>query len=93
MHGAVEPRTTTHAQLFPCLTHQGQMPPVCMPDACPAPPLPVPRRAEATVDELWMCEGGEIQVFHGTFDEYKARLRAKQAVGQAKAAAAPVAAK
>ena len=30
---------------------------------------------EATVDELWMCEGGHVQPFHGTFAEYKARLR------------------
>lgn len=30
---------------------------------------------ESTVDELWMCEGGEVSPFHGTFDEYKARLR------------------
>jgi ATP-binding cassette subfamily F protein 3 len=27
------------------------------------------------VDELWMCEGGSIVPFHGTFEEYKARLR------------------
>ena len=31
---------------------------------------------EATMNELWMCEGGQIDVFHGTFDDYKARLRA-----------------
>lgn len=30
---------------------------------------------ESTVDELWMCEGGQVDVFHGTFEEYKARLR------------------
>lgn len=30
---------------------------------------------ESTVDELWMCEGGKVSVFHGTFEEYKARLR------------------
>ncbi|PNW76832.1 hypothetical protein CHLRE_11g478128v5 [Chlamydomonas reinhardtii] len=32
---------------------------------------------ESTVDELWMCEGGMVTPFHGSFDEYKARLRAK----------------
>ncbi|KAG2423892.1 hypothetical protein HXX76_014945 [Chlamydomonas incerta] len=32
---------------------------------------------ESTVDELWMCEGGHVTPFHGSFDEYKARLRAK----------------
>ncbi|KXZ48205.1 hypothetical protein GPECTOR_29g111 [Gonium pectorale] len=30
---------------------------------------------ESTVDELWMCEGGFVTPFHGTFDEYKQRLR------------------
>lgn len=30
---------------------------------------------ESTVDELWMCEGGQVSVFHGTFEEYKTRLR------------------
>jgi len=30
---------------------------------------------EATVDELWMCEGGRVQPFHGTFQEYKLRLK------------------
>lgn len=30
---------------------------------------------ESTVDELWMCEGGSVTPFHGTFDEYKKRLR------------------
>ena len=30
---------------------------------------------ESTVDELWMCEGRTITPFHGTFEEYKARLR------------------
>lgn len=30
---------------------------------------------ESTVDELWMCEGGAVQPFHGTFEEYKKRLR------------------
>lgn len=30
---------------------------------------------EATVDELWMCEDGRVTPFHGTFDEYKKRLR------------------
>ncbi|KAG2491511.1 hypothetical protein HYH03_010088 [Edaphochlamys debaryana] len=33
---------------------------------------------ESTVDELWMCEAGEVTPFHGTFDEYKARLRSGQ---------------
>lgn len=32
---------------------------------------------ESTVDELWMCENGEINVFHGTFEAYKTRLRKK----------------
>ncbi|KAG2441206.1 hypothetical protein HYH02_010050 [Chlamydomonas schloesseri] len=32
---------------------------------------------ESTVDELWMCEGGHVTPFHGSFEEYKARLRAK----------------
>ncbi|GAX81005.1 hypothetical protein CEUSTIGMA_g8440.t1 [Chlamydomonas eustigma] len=30
---------------------------------------------EATVDELWMCEGGHISPFYGTFAEYKQRLK------------------
>ena len=30
---------------------------------------------EATVDELWMCENGQVSPFHGTFTEYKQRLR------------------
>ena len=30
---------------------------------------------EATVDELWAVEGGTVAPFHGTFDDYKARLR------------------
>lgn len=30
---------------------------------------------ESTVNELWMCEGGAVTPFHGTFQEYKARLR------------------
>jgi ATP-binding cassette, subfamily F, member 3 len=30
---------------------------------------------EATVDELWVCDGGRISRFHGTFDEYKKSLR------------------
>lgn len=32
---------------------------------------------EATMDELWMCENNTIDVFHGTFDDYKKRLRSK----------------
>jgi hypothetical protein len=32
---------------------------------------------ESTVDELWMCEGGKVTPFHGTFEEYKKRLRSK----------------
>eukprot|EP00798_Chlamydomonas_sp_ICE-L_P006023 gene6023-12747_t len=31
---------------------------------------------EATVDELWMCEEGKVTPFHGTFQEYKNKLRA-----------------
>lgn len=34
---------------------------------------------ESTVDELWMCENGKVTPFHGTFDEYKKRLRGKAA--------------
>ncbi len=30
---------------------------------------------EAVVDELWMCENGQVDPFHGTFGEYKARLK------------------
>jgi len=33
---------------------------------------------EATVDELWMCEQGQVTPFHGTFGEYKQRLKALQ---------------
>ncbi len=36
---------------------------------------------EATVDELWCCEDGCVRPFHGTFTEYRARLRAKAAGG------------
>jgi len=32
---------------------------------------------ESTVDELWMCENGKVSVFHGTFHEYKQRLKNK----------------
>ena len=31
---------------------------------------------ESTVDELWMCESGNVQAFRGTFEDYKRRLRA-----------------
>ncbi|KAG1664620.1 hypothetical protein FOA52_004496 [Chlamydomonas sp. UWO 241] len=34
---------------------------------------------EATVDELWMCEAGRVSPFHGTFEEYKKRLRTGKA--------------
>lgn len=34
---------------------------------------------ESTVDELWMCEGGSVTPFHGTFEEYKKRLRSNKA--------------
>ncbi|KAK9804716.1 hypothetical protein WJX72_001738 [[Myrmecia] bisecta] len=30
---------------------------------------------ESTVDELWAVEGGKVMPFHGTFEEYKKRLR------------------
>ncbi|KAL6757773.1 ABC transporter family protein [Haematococcus lacustris] len=30
---------------------------------------------EATVDELWMCEGGSVRPWRGTFMEYKQRLK------------------
>ncbi len=30
---------------------------------------------EATVDELWMCEGGSVNPWRGTFDQYKQRLK------------------
>jgi ATP-binding cassette subfamily F protein 3 len=30
---------------------------------------------ESTVDELWAVEGGTISVFHGSFEDYKRRLR------------------
>ncbi len=30
---------------------------------------------ESTVDELWMCEHGSVSPWHGTFTEYKQRLR------------------
>lgn len=30
---------------------------------------------EACVNELWMCEDGRVTPFHGTFQEYKSRLR------------------
>lgn len=33
---------------------------------------------ESTVDELWVCENGEVHVFHGTFEDYKKALRMKQ---------------
>jgi ATP-binding cassette subfamily F protein 3 len=33
---------------------------------------------ESTVDELWCCEGGNVTPFHGTFEEYKGRLRMLQ---------------
>lgn len=37
---------------------------------------------EATVDELWAVENGTVTVFHGTFDDYKRRLRkARQGSG------------
>lgn len=32
---------------------------------------------EATMDELWMCEDNTITVFHGTFEDYKKRLRGR----------------
>lgn len=30
---------------------------------------------ESTVDELWAVEGGRVSVFHGTFEDYKKRLK------------------
>jgi ATP-binding cassette subfamily F protein 3 len=33
---------------------------------------------EATVDELWAVEGGTATAFHGTFEDYKKRLRKLQ---------------
>jgi ATP-binding cassette subfamily F protein 3 len=36
---------------------------------------------EASVDELWMVEGGQVSPFFGGFDEYKARLRRMRAGG------------
>ena len=30
---------------------------------------------ESTVDELWVVEQGSVSPFHGTFKEYKERLR------------------
>lgn len=32
---------------------------------------------EATMDELWMCENNTIDVFHGTFEDYKKRLKSR----------------
>ena len=29
----------------------------------------------STVDELWQVEGGTVKPFHGTFEQYKQRLR------------------
>jgi ATP-binding cassette subfamily F protein 3 len=37
---------------------------------------------ESTVDELWMVEDGTVTPFHGSFDEYKKRLRAMNAMQQ-----------
>jgi ATP-binding cassette subfamily F protein 3 len=33
---------------------------------------------ESTVDELWAVEGGRVNVFHGSFEDYKKRLRVLQ---------------
>lgn len=30
---------------------------------------------ESTVDELWACDCGLVTPFHGTFEEYKRRIR------------------
>lgn len=30
---------------------------------------------ESTVDELWVVDNGTVSPFHGTFKEYKQRLR------------------
>lgn len=30
---------------------------------------------ESTVDELWAVENGTVKVFHGTFEDYKRRLK------------------
>jgi ATP-binding cassette subfamily F protein 3 len=32
---------------------------------------------EATMDQLWLCEGGTITVFDGSFEDYKVRLRSR----------------
>ncbi len=29
----------------------------------------------STVDELWQVESGTVKPFHGTFEQYKQRLR------------------
>lgn len=34
---------------------------------------------ESTVDELWLCEGGTVTPWKGSFQEYKQRLKAQQA--------------
>ena len=36
---------------------------------------------EAAVDELWCVEGGTVAPFHGSFDDYVKRLRAKRGGG------------
>ncbi|KAJ9529706.1 hypothetical protein QJQ45_014448 [Haematococcus lacustris] len=41
---------------------------------------------EATVDELWMCEGGSVRPWRGTFMEYKAAARAAETTRDATAA-------
>ncbi|KAJ9529814.1 hypothetical protein QJQ45_022248, partial [Haematococcus lacustris] len=41
---------------------------------------------EATVDELWMCEGGSVRPWRGTFMEYKATARAAETTRNATAA-------
>ena len=35
----------------------------------------------STVDELWQVESGTVKPFHGTFEQYKQRLRANTAGG------------
>ena len=32
---------------------------------------------ESTVDELWVVENGTVLPFHGTFKDYKRRLRSE----------------
>lgn len=70
--------TASTAEVMSCDLPSYLLPPVHM-SLCTVLPLTQVSHdqylIEATVDELWMCENGNVTPWRGTFQEYKARLK------------------